>query len=229
MHAGKPPLFSADERIAMLKAEMKPIAAKTGTAIDIVTFDNLTVDAAREAGASVIFRGLRDATDFDYEMQMAGMNGAMAPGIETVFVAAAPGVRHIAANLVRQIALMGGDVSRVRLARRRPAPQGQGQSQERKRERTLVSTAARTRSARKFAGKLRRRGGKNAAPQRLAQRAAITAHRRNGKGRAMRMLTWPCSGILRHRRSGLLGSAHGRRRRRATATPSSSRPRTARC
>jgi pantetheine-phosphate adenylyltransferase len=59
----------------------------------------------------VIVRGLRDATDFDYEMQMAGMNGAMAPGIETVFVAAAPGVRHIAANLVRQIAAMGGDAS----------------------------------------------------------------------------------------------------------------------
>ena len=55
----------------------------------------------------VIVRGLRDATDFDYEMQMAGMNGAMAPGIETVFVAAAPGVRHIAANLVRQIARWG--------------------------------------------------------------------------------------------------------------------------
>jgi pantetheine-phosphate adenylyltransferase len=59
----------------------------------------------------VIFRGLRDGTDFDYEMQMAGMNGAMAPGIQTVFVAASPHVRHIAANLVRQIALMGGDVT----------------------------------------------------------------------------------------------------------------------
>ncbi len=89
----------------------KPIAAKSGTAIDIVTFSGLAVEAAREAGAGVIVRGLRDATDFDYEMQMAGMNGAMAPGIETVFVAAAPGVRHIAANLVRQIARMGGDAS----------------------------------------------------------------------------------------------------------------------
>ena len=90
---------------------MKPIAAKTGTAIDIVTFAGLAVDAAREAGAGVIVRGLRDATDFDYEMQMAGMNGAMAPGIETVFVAASPGVRHIAANLVRQIARWAGDAS----------------------------------------------------------------------------------------------------------------------
>jgi pantetheine-phosphate adenylyltransferase len=110
-HDAKRPLFTVDERVAMLRVEVKPIAAATGTSIDIVTFDGLTVDAARQAGASVILRGLRDATDFDYEMQMAGMNGAMAPLIETVFVAAAPGVRHIAASLVRQIAQMGGDVT----------------------------------------------------------------------------------------------------------------------
>jgi pantetheine-phosphate adenylyltransferase len=95
----------------MLQAETKAIASKTGTPIEIVTFSDLAVDAARAAGASVIVRGLRDATDFDYEMQMASMNGAMAPDIETVFVVAAPGVRHIAANLVRQIAQMGGDAS----------------------------------------------------------------------------------------------------------------------
>ncbi len=111
VHETKQPLFAADERIAMLQAEVKPIAAKTGTAIDIVTFGGLAVEAAKEIGAGVIVRGLRDATDFDYEMQMAGMNSAMAPGIETVFVAATPGVRHIAASLVRQIAVMGGDAS----------------------------------------------------------------------------------------------------------------------
>ena len=59
----------------------------------------------------MIFRGLRDGTDFDYEMQMAGMNGAMAAGLQTVFLPASPGVRHITATLVRQIALMGGDVT----------------------------------------------------------------------------------------------------------------------
>jgi pantetheine-phosphate adenylyltransferase len=95
----------------MLAAETKPIAKAAGTAIEIVTFDDLVVEAARRHKAGVIFRGLRDGTDFDYEMQMAGMNGAMAPEIETIFVAAAPAVRHIAANLVRQIALLGGDVS----------------------------------------------------------------------------------------------------------------------
>ena len=111
VHDAKRPLFDAAERIAMLQAEVKPIAAKTGTAIGVVTFSGLAVDAAREAGAGVIVRGLRDASDFDYEMQMAGMNGAMAPAIETVFIAASPAVRHIAASLVRQIARMGGDAS----------------------------------------------------------------------------------------------------------------------
>jgi pantetheine-phosphate adenylyltransferase len=111
IHASKAPLFTDGERIDMLKAEAKAIAKSTGTEIEIVTFGNLAVDAARAHGATVIFRGLRDGTDFDYEMQMAGMNGAMAPTIQTVFVAASPTVRHIAANLVRQIAQMNGDVS----------------------------------------------------------------------------------------------------------------------
>jgi pantetheine-phosphate adenylyltransferase len=111
VHPGKTPLFSTDEKIDMLKAETAGIVKAAGTAIDIVTFDNLTVDAARAAGATLIFRGLRDGTDFDYEMQMAGMNGAMAPGVDTVFLPASPGVRHVTGTLVRQIALMGGDVT----------------------------------------------------------------------------------------------------------------------
>ena len=68
--------------------------------------------AAAAADASLIFRGLRDGSDFDYEMQMAGMNGAMAPTIQTVFLPASPQVRHITGTLVRQIGLMGGDVSK---------------------------------------------------------------------------------------------------------------------
>jgi pantetheine-phosphate adenylyltransferase len=77
----------------------------------VTTYGGLTVDAARQAGASIIVRGLRDAGDFDHEMQMAGMNAALAPDIETVFLASSPDSRHIAATLVRQIAAMGGDVS----------------------------------------------------------------------------------------------------------------------
>jgi len=98
------------EEVAMLKAETVAIGAKR-CRIEVVTFANLTVEAARAAGATLIFRGLRDGADFDYEMQMAGMNGAMAPGIDTVFLPASPGVRHISGTLVRQIALMGGEVS----------------------------------------------------------------------------------------------------------------------
>ena len=111
VHPGKTPLFSADERIAMLEAETAPIADAAGCKIEIVTFANLTVDAARAAGATAVFRGLRDGIDFAYEMQMAGMNGTLAPGIDTVFLPASPAVRHITGTLVRQIALMGGDVS----------------------------------------------------------------------------------------------------------------------
>jgi pantetheine-phosphate adenylyltransferase len=111
VNPSKTPLFSDKERIAMLRAEAEPVSKATGTAIEIVTFAGLVVDAARDAGASVIFRGLRDGTDFDYEMQMAGMNGEMAPEAQTVFVAASPAVRHIAANLVRAVSAMGGDPS----------------------------------------------------------------------------------------------------------------------
>jgi pantetheine-phosphate adenylyltransferase len=108
---GKAPLFTAGERVEMLDEETRGIAKRSGTEVRIVTFQGLAVDAARSHGASIIFRGLRDGTDFDYEMQMAGMNGEMAPDVETVFVAASPNVRHIAANLVRAVALMGGDPS----------------------------------------------------------------------------------------------------------------------
>lgn len=112
VNPGKMPMFSDAERVAMLRDEVAPIAAETGAAISVVTFSGLAVEAARAHGATVIVRGLRDGTDFDYEMQMSGMNGEMAPEIQTVFVSASPDVRHIAANLVRAIASMGGDPSR---------------------------------------------------------------------------------------------------------------------
>ena len=109
INPGKAPMFSDDERVAMLEAEVKPIAKETGARISVVTFSGLAIDAARAHGATIIVRGLRDGTDFDYEMQMSGMNGEMAPEIQTVYVSASPAVRHIAANLVRAVATMGGD------------------------------------------------------------------------------------------------------------------------
>ena len=110
-HHNKRVLFTADERVALAETVLAPVAEETGLSLDVVTYDSLTVDAARAAGAVVIIRGLRDAGDFDYEMQMAGMNASLAPDIETVFLASSPATRHIAASLVRQIAAMGGDVS----------------------------------------------------------------------------------------------------------------------
>ena len=76
-----------------------------------LSFDGLAIEAAKQAGATMILRGLRDATDFDYEMQMSGMNVTMAPSIRTIFLPASPAVRHITATLVRQIAALHGDVS----------------------------------------------------------------------------------------------------------------------
>lgn len=110
VHPGKTPLFSVEEKIAMIEVDTASIAKAAGCRIEVVTFAGLTIDAARTAGAALIFRGLRDGTDLDYEMQMSGMNGAMAPTIQTVFLPASPDVRHITATLVRQIAQMGGDV-----------------------------------------------------------------------------------------------------------------------
>lgn len=109
-HPGKAPLFTVAEKTAMLDAVARPLAG--GKKMRIVTFDDLTVDAARRAKATILIRGLRDGTDLDYEMQLAGMNGAMAPDMQTVFLPASPNVRPITATLVRQIAGMGGDVSR---------------------------------------------------------------------------------------------------------------------
>ena len=100
-----------DERLAMVRAVFAPIAAQAGCEFDCTTYDNLTVTAAQKIGATVMIRGLRDGTDLDYEMQIAGMNETMAPEVHTVFVPASVAVRPITATLVRQIAAMGGDVS----------------------------------------------------------------------------------------------------------------------
>ncbi|HEU4662232.1 MAG TPA: pantetheine-phosphate adenylyltransferase [Pseudolabrys sp.] len=111
VHPGKKPLFSAEERLAMLEETCQPIARAEGCKLACITFDNLVVETARQQGATLLIRGLRDATDFDYEMQMAGMNTTMAPNVQTVFLPASADVRPITATLVRQIAGMGGDVS----------------------------------------------------------------------------------------------------------------------
>jgi pantetheine-phosphate adenylyltransferase len=111
VNSGKKPLFTTEERLKMVRDVFASVAAQAGCAFDCTTYDNLTVTAAQQNGATIMIRGLRDGTDLDYEMQIAGMNEAMAPDVHTVFVPASPAVRPITATLVRQIAGMGGDVS----------------------------------------------------------------------------------------------------------------------
>jgi pantetheine-phosphate adenylyltransferase len=111
VHPGKKPLFSTGERLDMVRAVFEPVAKKAGCGFDCTTYDNLTITSARDSGATLMIRGLRDGTDLDYEMQIAGMNETMAPDVHTVFVPASVAVRPITATLVRQIAAMGGDVS----------------------------------------------------------------------------------------------------------------------
>jgi pantetheine-phosphate adenylyltransferase len=111
LHHSKMPLFEHEERLDLLRRCVEPIGKRTDTVFTITEFDGLAVTAAREAGARLIIRGLRDTTDYNYEMQMVGMNAQMAPDIQTVFLPASPHVRHISASLVRQIAQLGGDIS----------------------------------------------------------------------------------------------------------------------
>jgi pantetheine-phosphate adenylyltransferase len=111
VHPGKSPLFPVKDRLAMLEETCGPVARRAKCDLSCVTFADLVVTAAKRAKATILIRGLRDGSDFDYEMQMAGMNSEMAKDVQTVFLPASPLVRPITATLVRQIAAMGGDVS----------------------------------------------------------------------------------------------------------------------
>ncbi len=107
-HHSKSAVFSPEERVEMLEALAAEIAPDGR--ITVTTFSGLVVDAAREADASVILRGIRNVADFDYEVQMEGMNRTMAPDVEVVYLAASADVRHVASSLVRQIAALGGPI-----------------------------------------------------------------------------------------------------------------------
>jgi pantetheine-phosphate adenylyltransferase len=111
VHSSKVPVFAAEDRVELIREVCGPVLADRGVDLAVVTFSGLAVDAARQHGATIILRGLRDGTDLDYEMQMASMNATMAPDIQTVFFPASPAFRPITATLVRQIAALGGDVS----------------------------------------------------------------------------------------------------------------------
>ena len=108
----KSPLFSLDDRVAMIEAECAAIAERTGTEIVPHPFENLLIDCANDVGARVIVRGLRAVADFEYEFQMVGMNRALDSSIETVFLMADAEHQAIASKLVKDLARLGGDVSK---------------------------------------------------------------------------------------------------------------------
>jgi len=108
----KGPLFTLEERVAMLQAECAEIAAGTGGEIVVHPFENLLIDCAHDVGAGVIIRGLRAVADFEYEFQMVGMNRALDASVETVFLMADARRQAIASRLVKEIARLGGDVSK---------------------------------------------------------------------------------------------------------------------
>jgi pantetheine-phosphate adenylyltransferase len=108
---GKHPLFSREERCELVAAELQNVQARTGTPVEVRAFDGLLIGFARSIGASVIFRGLRAVSDFDYEFQMAGMNYRLAPDIETVFLMASERHQFISSRFVKEIAALGGDIT----------------------------------------------------------------------------------------------------------------------
>jgi pantetheine-phosphate adenylyltransferase len=110
VHPAKQPMLPTADRLMLIEAVARPMAEAAGVAIQVQTFGNLVIDFAREVGATILIRGLRDGTDLDYEMQMAGMNLTLAPGLQTVFLPASPDARHITATLVRQVVTMGGNI-----------------------------------------------------------------------------------------------------------------------
>ncbi len=111
VNTGKSPLFGLDERVELVAAEMTALAERTGTVIEVVGFECLLIDLARQHGAAMIVRGLRAVSDFDYEFQMAGMNSRLDSGVETVFLMASERHQFISSRFVKEIARLGGDIS----------------------------------------------------------------------------------------------------------------------
>ena len=111
VNTGKAPMFGLDERVELVAAEMASLSARTGIEIEVVGFECLLIEFARQHGAAMIVRGLRAVSDFDYEFQMAGMNYRLDSGVETVFLMASERHQFISSRFVKEIARLGGDIS----------------------------------------------------------------------------------------------------------------------
>lgn len=111
INPGKGPIFTIDERVEQVRDEISHLGNGLGSKIDVMPFHGLLIDFAHQVDASVIIRGLRAVSDFDYEFQMASMNAKMAPDVETVCLMASDKYHFIASSLVKEIAKLDGDVS----------------------------------------------------------------------------------------------------------------------
>jgi len=107
----KDPMFSLEERVAMVDREARPLAEDAGVEFEVVQFDELLMHFAENVGADIIIRGLRAVADFEYEFQMTGMNYQINPNIETVFLMADPKYQTIASRLVKEVARYGGNIT----------------------------------------------------------------------------------------------------------------------
>ena len=111
INPGKGPIFTIDERVELVREEVRHLPDNLSNRIEVMQFSGLLIDFAHQANASVIIRGLRAVSDFDYEFQMASMNAKMAPDVETVCLMASDKYQFIASSLVKEIAKLNGDVS----------------------------------------------------------------------------------------------------------------------
>jgi pantetheine-phosphate adenylyltransferase len=111
INIGKGPLFSLQERIDIIKEDIEDFPQADKDRIQVLPYEGLLIHFAREVGASVIIRGLRAVSDFEYEIQMANMNARMEPDVETIFLMASDRHQFIASSLVKDIARLGGDTS----------------------------------------------------------------------------------------------------------------------
>jgi pantetheine-phosphate adenylyltransferase len=111
INEAKGPLFTLEERVEMLRHEAGPLAKAANVSLSVEPYDVLLMHFAEKAGATVIIRGLRAVSDFEYEFQMVGMNRKLNPEIETVFLMADAQHQAVASRLVKEIAALGGDVS----------------------------------------------------------------------------------------------------------------------
>ena len=110
VNVGKDPLLSLEERTEILSAEVNDLGTDISSRITVMPFDNLLVDFVYSVDATIIIRGLRAVSDFEYEFQMASMNGRLNPNIETIFLTASENHQFIASRFVKEIGRLGGDI-----------------------------------------------------------------------------------------------------------------------